>query len=50
MMDWIFGRYSAICYSLLIALTTGGLFLIGAASVIGLAISLVFFGIFLFGV
>ena len=50
MMDWIFGRYSAISYSLLIALTAGGLFLIGAASVVGLVISLIFFGIFLFGV
>ena len=50
MMDWIFDRYSAISYSLLIALTAGALSLIGAASVIGLVISLIFFGIFLFGV
>ena len=35
MMDWIFDRYSAISYSLLIALTAGALFLIGAASVFG---------------
>ncbi|MEC8601197.1 MAG: hypothetical protein VXY24_05830 [Pseudomonadota bacterium] len=50
MMDWIFGRYSAISYSLLIALTAGALFLIGAASVFGLVIALIFFSIFLFGV
>ena len=50
MMDWIFGRYSAISFSLLIALTAGGLFLIGAAPVIGLVIALIFFSIFLFGV
>ena len=50
MMDWIFGRYSTISYSLLIALTAGALFLIGAVSVFGLVIALIFSSIFLFGV